>query len=150
MFISSFPIRHLLNDIIIQRFNKQLLIQSKLIILIKKYKIFSFIGTCFIRYQSQLNVDRSVNTLNSVSDQNEQELGLFKHFDINEQTQQRLKGLVSFFPINNNLKNENKILARGIEYLFPVQYRSYNEITSGKDCIVQARKIFQQKKNHFS
>jgi hypothetical protein len=71
---------------------------------------------------------------------------LFKHFDINEQTQQRLKGLVSFFPINNNLKNENQILARGIEYLFPVQYRSYNEITSGKDCIVQARKIFQKKK----
>jgi hypothetical protein len=78
MFVSSFHIRHL--------FNKQLLIQSKLIILIDKYTIFFFPkkkGTCFIRYQSQLN---------PVFDQNEQQLGLFKNFDINEQTQQRLKG----------------------------------------------------------
>ncbi|CAF3098680.1 unnamed protein product, partial [Rotaria sp. Silwood2] len=28
---------------------------------------------------------------------------------------------------------------RSVEYLFPVQYQSYNEIISGKDCIVQAR-----------
>jgi hypothetical protein len=67
MFVSSFSIRHFLNDIIIQRLNKQLLIQS------------------IIRYQSQLNIDQSFNA-------NEQKLGLFKHFHINEQTQQRLKG----------------------------------------------------------
>lgn len=35
-----------------------------------------------------------------------------------------------------------KILVRGVEYLFPVQYKSFNEIMAGKDCIVQARKIF--------
>jgi ATP-dependent RNA helicase DDX21 len=40
-------------------------------------------------------------------------------------------------------------LARGIEYLFPVQYRSFNEIMSGKDCIVQARKIFPFLENIF-
>ncbi len=82
-------------------------------------------GTYFVRYQSQLNVARSSNKFDSVSDQfqsneNEQELGLFQHFNISEQTQKRLK-------------------ARDIKHLFPVQYRSYNDIISGKDCIVQAR-----------
>jgi len=53
--------------------------------------------------------------------ENDEDKGLFKHFEINEQTQQRLK-------------------SRGVEYLFPVQFRSFNDIVSGKDCIVQARK----------
>ncbi len=54
------------------------------------------IGTCLVRYQSQLNVARE----NSDFDQNDQELGLFKHFKINEQTQERLKG---FYLIKQNL-----------------------------------------------
>ncbi|CAM4987384.1 unnamed protein product, partial [Rotaria socialis] len=48
-----------------------------------------------------------------------QNLGSFKHFNISEATQKRLK-------------------VRNVECLFPVQYRSYNDISSGKDCIVQA------------
>ena len=72
------------------------------------------LGTCFLRSQVQLS---------DQIDENEEEKGLFKHFNINETTQERLK-------------------ARGIEYLFPVQSRSYKEIMSGKDCIVQARKLF--------
>lgn len=40
------------------------------------------------------------------------------------------------------------MIDRGIEYLFPVQSRSFNEILGGKDCIVQARKIFfKEQKN---
>ncbi|UJR11701.1 hypothetical protein I4U23_015882 [Adineta vaga] len=102
MFASSFTIRHLFIG-----FNtKQLLIQS----------------TCLVRYQSQLNVARSSDTTvdQSQSNENEQELGLFKRFDISDQTQKRLKD-------------------RNVEYLFPVQSRSYPDIISGKDCIVQAR-----------
>lgn len=64
MFITSFSLRHLLNDVIIQRLNRQLL----------------------IRYQSQFNLKEYQ------SNENEQDLGLFKNFDINEQTQERLKG----------------------------------------------------------
>jgi hypothetical protein len=78
-------------------FNKQLFIQSKL--RIKNREIFQNnleIGTCFIRYQSQVNVAR----LNTDFDENDQELGLFKHFKINEQTQERLKGSIS--SLNNN------------------------------------------------
>ncbi len=56
---------------------------------------------------------------------------------------------MNYFFINNKkiflFFCDHKILARGVEYLFPVQYRSYNEIISGKDCIVQARKIFKKK-----
>ncbi|CAF0894537.1 unnamed protein product [Rotaria sordida] len=109
MFVSSLSIRHLFNNIIIGLNSKQLLIQS----------------TRFVRYQSQLNVARSSYQFDSALDkfplnENDQELGLFKHFNINELTQKRLQ-------------------ARDVKYLFPVQYRSYNDIISGKDCIVQAR-----------
>ena len=41
-----------------------------------------------------------------------------------------------------NKKKLNEFLDRSVESLFPVQYRSYNEIMSGKDCIVQARQRF--------
>ncbi len=102
----------------------------------KNIKDFVFIGNSLIRYQSQLNLS---NSDIDQSNENEEQLGLFKHFNIHEETQQRLKGLR-----NNSKKNDIyfsvEILARGVEYLFPVQYRSFNEIMSGKDCIVQARK----------
>ncbi|CAF1399768.1 unnamed protein product [Adineta steineri] len=103
MLVSSFTIRRVFNNITIGLNSKLLFIQS----------------TCHVRYQSQVNAARSFNDSDQ-SNENEQEMGLFNNFNINEQTQQRL-------------------IVRGVEYLFPVQYRSYNDILSGKDCIVQAR-----------
>ncbi len=48
---------------------------------------------------SKVNVVQSSDRFNSASDQfqlneNEQELGLFKHFNISEQIQERLKGII--------------------------------------------------------
>ncbi|CAF1216774.1 unnamed protein product [Adineta ricciae] len=74
-----------------------------------------------IRYQSGVNIARASKDVDqSQSNENEQELGAFQQFDISAQTQQRLQD-------------------RNVRYLFPVQSRSYNDIISGKDCIVQAR-----------
>ncbi|CAF5216205.1 unnamed protein product, partial [Rotaria magnacalcarata] len=79
----------------------------------------------FVRYKTKLNLIRSTNEFNIdhddnyQSNENSQDLGSFKHFNISEETQKRLK-------------------VRNVECLFPVQYRSYNDISSGKDCIVQA------------
>ncbi|CAF1370308.1 unnamed protein product, partial [Adineta ricciae] len=78
-------------------------------------------STCLVRYQSGANIARASKDVDqSQSNENEQELGAFQQFDISVQTQQRLQD-------------------RNVRYLFPVQSRSYNDIISGKDCIVQAR-----------
>jgi len=55
-------------------------------------------------------------TLTAKLDEN---LGAFDKFNLSEKRRERLKN-------------------RGVESLFPVQYRSFNEIIQGKDCIVQA------------
>ncbi|CAF3502556.1 unnamed protein product [Rotaria socialis] len=109
MFVLPHSIRHLFKTINIQVNSKQLTLQS-----------FSF-----VRYKTKLNLIRSTNEFNInhddnyQSNENSQDLGSFKHFNISEATQKRLK-------------------VRNVECLFPVQYRSYNDISSGKDCIVQA------------
>ncbi|CAF1337301.1 unnamed protein product, partial [Didymodactylos carnosus] len=68
--------------------------------------------------------DQSSNNIISKNEFNfnaaEKEKGNFSNFNISEKTIQKLK-------------------ARGINFLFPVQYESYNAIYHHKDCIVQAR-----------
>ena len=70
MFVCSHSLRHLLNDVILQRLNKQLFVQSKYL----------------IRYQSKLNVENEID---------EKQMGLFDQFDIQQPTQKRLKGFFS-------------------------------------------------------
>ncbi|CAM4969982.1 unnamed protein product [Rotaria socialis] len=100
MFVLPHSIRHLFKTINIQVNSKQLTLQS-----------FSF-----VRYKTKLNLIRSTNEFNInhddnyQSNENSQDLGSFKHFNISEATQKRLK-------------------VRNVECLFPVQYRSYNDIS---------------------
>lgn len=136
MLVCSHSLRHLLNDVILQRLNKQIFVQSKLFLNTMKRMNVCCEGNYLIRYQSQLNVKDFSN------ENDEKEMGTFERFNLDQQTQKRLKSL-NIFSFNSF---HNFIIDRGIEYLFPVQYRSFNEITAGKDCIVQARKNFIQKR----
>ena len=59
--------------------------------------------------------------------------------DAEEDTDHKKLGKLSKFPIN---KATRKILkSRGVKYLFPIQYLTFEPVYSGKDVIGQAREL---------
>ncbi len=67
----------------------------------------------------------------------DKENGNFKKFNISKKTIKKLKGNRIFY--KNRLKISFPfILARNIEFLFPVQTESYTSIYEQNDCLIQS------------
>ncbi|CAF3097384.1 unnamed protein product [Rotaria sp. Silwood2] len=86
MFVSSHSIRYLFQNLYKEINRRQLFIQRG----------------CLQPYKTGLNLVRSLNQLNvlfdhSKSNDNQEDLGSFRNFNISEQTQKRLKGFLVFF-----------------------------------------------------
>lgn len=80
------------------------------------------------------------NGKNGSAKGNDQQTGDFKNFDLSKKTLKKLKGIVFFYWYNSKITFICWLFsqARNIEYLYPVQSKTYTSIHEQNDCLIQA------------